>query len=242
MGGTHRQHREEPMAKAFPGYSKKALTFLRALARNNDRDWFQANKQTYADEVRGPTVELVEAVNGALARFAPEYVAVAAKAVPRVNRDIRFSADKSPYKTNVSAVFPCNGGSREGSAGFYFSLSPKGLEVLAGAYRPGTEPLAALRSHLAAEAAAFRRLIKRPKLVELMGRLQGERLERAPKGWPVDHPAIDLLRHKQLYVGTRLPLATATSPGVLKALTDRFRAATPFVRFLDEGLSARAGR
>ncbi len=227
------------MAKTFPGFPKKGMTFFRQLTKNNNRDWFQANKDTYTEFVREPTIALVEAVNAKLERFAPEYVADPKKALTRINRDVRFSKDKSPYNTNLSVRFPRQGSPKDGSAGFYFRVSPKGMEVVAGTYMPANPPLNALRGHIAENHKAFERILKRPKFKELLSELQGDCLKRVPRGFDPEHPAGDLLRHKQFYVYAKLPVATATSSAVLKELTDRFRSATPFVEFLDEGLSAK---
>ena len=94
------------MPNQFPGFSPAALDFLRKLKRNNRRSWFQPRKEIFESEVRRPMIELVTAVNVELMRFAPRYVTPPNKAIMRIYRDTRFSANKAPYKTHVSAIFP----------------------------------------------------------------------------------------------------------------------------------------
>jgi uncharacterized protein (TIGR02453 family) len=221
----------------FPGFPPEGLQLLADLADHNDRDWFQPRKAAYEATVKAPMVALVEALNDALAAFAPAYRADPKK-ITRVNRDIRFSADKSPYRTDISVVFPRQGGDKHEVAGFYVGASPAGVDVLGGAYMPGPEQLARLRSRLAADHEAFRAILADDELRRVMGELQGEQLKRVPKDYPADHPAGDLLRHKQLYLATRLPSSVATSPRLLPELTSRMERMTPFVTYLDEALAA----
>src|SRR5207244_3382352 len=104
----------------FPGFPSEALTFLRGLARNNRRDWFQPRKEIFETKVKAPMIELVEAVNAELLKFAPDYINDPKKAIYRIYRDTRFSPDKTPYKTHIAAVFPRRGLDRQAGAGFYF--------------------------------------------------------------------------------------------------------------------------
>lgn len=223
------------MSSAFPGYPAAGLEFLAQLARHNRKDWFEAHRDTYERCLKAPTVELVTALNGSLARFAPAYrVAAPAKAVSRIHRDTRFSRDKSPYKTEVSVVLPREGKPKEESAGFYFAVSADGVEVLGGTYVPGPEQLAALRRRLLTDHGKLRALIDDPALQRRMGPLEGDQLKRPPRGLPADHPADDLLRRTQLFFRAQLPAAVATTPKLLTELAARFEAMTPFVEFLDQ--------
>src|SRR5271155_1193372 len=95
-----------PKSVKFPGFSPETVKFFRALKRNNDRDWFLPRKEIFESTVRAPMMELVEALNGEFAGFAPDYINDPKKAVYRIYRDVRFSADKSPYKTHLAAIFP----------------------------------------------------------------------------------------------------------------------------------------
>ena len=221
----------------FSGFPRAGIDFLSDLAADNDKAWFEANRKTYERALKQPMVGLVEALGERLEAFAPEYRAVPAKAISRLHRDTRFSADKSPFKTEISAVFPRHGAPKEEVAGFFFSLSPRGVRVVGGSFLPGPPQLAALQAAWAGDPEEFRRIVRDPTLVEAMGELQGERYQRVPRGYPADHPAADLLRAKQAYFEAWLPPGLAEEPRLADELAERFRRLTPFVRYLDRALA-----
>src|SRR5215472_1997655 len=124
------------------------VQFFRSLKRNNRREWFQPRKHVYEQHVKGPMLELVAALNREMARLAPDYVTDPRKAIFRIYRDTRFSADKTPYKTNVSASFSRRGSAGLGSGGFYFSVSADEVEVAGGIYHPEPETMLVVRTHI----------------------------------------------------------------------------------------------
>jgi uncharacterized protein (TIGR02453 family) len=223
----------------FPGFSEKALKFFRGLERNNRREWFQPRKEIFETELRAPMLQLVEAMNLGLARFAPDHVTDANKAVYRIYRDTRFSPDKTPYKTHIAASFWHRKHEKHACAGYYFSVSHKEIEVAGGVYMPGPEQLLAIRQHLAEHYAEFRKLASNRKLVALMEPLKGESLSRIPKGFPADHPAADLIRMKQWLYYTSVDPAVATRPELYGEVTERFRLMQPVVDFLNRPLARR---
>ena len=182
------------MGTRFPGFPAEAMQFFRGLARNNHRDWFLPRKPVFEEKVKRPMWELVEALNGALAQFAPEYVTDPAKAIYRFYRDTRFSKDKSPYKEQIAASFRRRGLCDTGGAGYYFSVSHKELAVGGGIYMPAPETLRAVRHYIAGNYEELRRITGARAVLRLLGDLQGEQLTRVPKGFAKDHPAEDLLR------------------------------------------------
>src|SRR6266852_3347510 len=121
-----------PMNQKFLRFSPEALAFLRALRRNNRREWFQPRKEKYETLIKLPMMELVNGLNGEFARFAPDYITAPEKAGYRIYRDTRFSPDKTPYKTHIAAIFPRRGMERHSSAGYYFHISPKSVAVAMG--------------------------------------------------------------------------------------------------------------
>ena len=227
------------MTSRFGGFPPEAMTFLRGLERNNNRDWFGARKGIFEEKVKAPMKELVESVNGELARFAPDHVSDPQKAIYRIYRDTRFSRDKTPYKTHIGAIFPRRGLSKHGGAGYYFSVAPKGIEVAGGVYMPGAGELLIIRKHLAGHHRDFRRLIQSGRLRRLVGELQGEQLTRAPKGFPRDHAGVDLLRYKQWYFYVVLDPEPITTPKLHGEVMKRFRALRAFVDFLNAPLLER---
>src|SRR5262249_23636767 len=158
----------------FPGFPPEAMQFFRGLARNNHRDWFLPRKPVFEEKVRRPMFELVDAVNGALKRFAPDYVTDPAKAVYRFYRDTRFSKDKTPYKAHIAASFRHRGlGGEGGGAGYYFAVSHKELAIGGGIYMPMPETLRAVRGHMAAHHQEFRKLIRARAVGRLFGAMHG---------------------------------------------------------------------
>ena len=224
------------MRSAFPGFPAEAMTFYRGLARNNTREWFQPRKAIYDEKVKAPMVELVTALNQAMMKFAPDYVTDPAKAIYRIYRDTRFSADKTPYKTQIAASFARRGMEKHGAAGFYFAVSHKGVDVGGGIYMPPPETLLAVRTHIGDRAAEFHRLGSSTAMKRLLGAVQGEQLSRVPKGFPADHPAADLLRFKQYLLFTTLGAEIVTTPKLYAEIEKRFRAMAPFMEFLNAPL------
>lgn len=223
--------------RPFEGYPARGITWLRQIKTHNDRDWFLARKDVFEEAVKAPTEALVLALNQRLEKFAPAYVADPKKALTRIYRDVRFSKDKSPYNTYIGARFSHLGRPKEACAGFWLQISAQGLELIGGSYQAATPQLTKLRARLAEEHVAFGRLLKRKALRDAMGELQGEQLKRVPRGYPPEHPAADLLRHKQLYLHARLPVSAARSPDVVKEVARRFKLMTAFVTWLDEALA-----
>jgi uncharacterized protein (TIGR02453 family) len=213
------------------------FNFLRDLGVNNSTAWFQAHREAYTSSVKAPMRDLIRRVNDTLRVEAPEYASTDEHPMSRPNRDIRFSADKSPYRTDISAIFPCRGRPKEESAGFFIRLDADGLQVLGGAYMPGSLQLKAIRSAIAADARTIERIVAAPALRQLMGTLQGESLQRVPAGFDSQHPAAALLRRKQFYFTDRLSRRAATASDLDEALSERLRVLIPFVRWLDSALA-----
>ncbi|MCU0228508.1 MAG: DUF2461 domain-containing protein [Bryobacterales bacterium] len=223
---------------AFPGFSSLALQWLKDLKENNDRDWFQAHKATYEQDLKAPLLALVDSLNQRLAAELPEYhLDDPAKAPFRIYRDTRFSKDKTPYKTHLSATFPRRGLPDKGS-GLYFQISAETVGIAAGSYMPPPDSLLAIRTRIAEQPEDFARIAKDRKLTKLLGVLQGEQLKRTPKGFLPGHPADDALRRKQFYYWVELDAALATTKRLESELLTRFQAAAPFLRFLDEAVLA----
>ena len=218
----------------FPVFPPEALKFLRALKRNNNRDWFQQHKETFDSKVMAPMLALVNEVNEGLFKFAPEHAAVPKKAVYRIYRDTRFSNDKTPYKTHIAAIFPRKGLQKHASAGFYFQISPENVGIAAGAYMPGPDELLATRNWLTANHKAFQATCK--KAEKVFGTLGGTNLVRSPKNFDPAHPAADLVRHKQWFFWKELDADLANSPKLLTEIVKHFQAAAPVLEMLNQPL------
>jgi uncharacterized protein (TIGR02453 family) len=223
-------------------FSGEALKFLRALKRNNDREWFGARKSVYEQELKEPMLKLIGEVNEAMAEFAPMHIRPPQKIILRIYRDIRFSKDKRPYKHHVSAWWLRDGLRKTSGAGFYLQVSAEDVLIAAGVYMPEREQLLAIRRYLAEHHAEFRAVMKGKKLRALMTENEGHSLSRAPKGFPEDHPAIDLLKNKQWGLSARLPVERATKATLLKDVVERFKAAAPMIAMLNAPLVGKPKR
>ncbi len=231
------------MKNSFPGFPKEGIAFLRALRKNNDREWFTPRKAEFEETVRKPMIELVSALHREMMRFAPQYVGDPAKCVYRIYRDTRFSKDKTPYKTFASALFMRQGFDKySGGACYYFSLSPTEIEIAGGIYMPDRDVLLEVRQHIADNHKEFRKILAAPKVKKLFGDLQGEQLSRVPKGFDADHPAQDLIRRKNFLLDVMLDPKIATTPDLFKELAARIEAMTPFIEFLNRPLLARRAK
>lgn len=227
------------MHSGFPGFPAEGIQFFRGLARNNNRDWFQPRKSIYEEQVKRPMRELVEAVNGALLGFAPEYMTDPGKAIYRIYRDTRFSKDKTPYKTHIAASFHRRGTTDHGDAGYYFAISDKEVAVGGGVYMPDPKALLAIRNHIADNHVELRRILRGRSLKELLGDLQGEQLSRVPKGFCAEHAAADLLKFKRFILYVELEPELATSPALYGEIVKRLRVMKPFLDFLTAPLRQR---
>jgi uncharacterized protein (TIGR02453 family) len=211
------------------------LTFLRALKRNNRREWFQAHRDDYDTRVKQPTLALIERLAVDLQAFAPEIVA-SPKSLYRIYRDTRFSENKTPYKTHVAAVFPTRGLPKGEGAGLYFHVALDGVWIGGGIYAPPPPVLYGIREHIAANTKRLRAIVESPAFRRGIGSIEGERLLRVPRGFPKDHPAAEYLKLKQFFAGRELPASVATGPRLYAEILSVFRQVLPLVRYLNEPL------
>jgi uncharacterized protein (TIGR02453 family) len=226
------------MPAAPPRFTAATLRFLRALKRNNRREWFNAHRDDYEVHVRQPMTAIIERLADDLRPFAPELIASPKLSMYRIYRDIRFSDDKKPYKTHVAAVFPTRGLARHEGAGVYFHVAPDEVWIGGGMYSPQPTQLHAVRQHIAGNAKRLRAIVGSQGFRRHVGQLDGERLKRVPRGFSNDHKAADLLKYRQFIAGRQLPGAFATSPKFYSTLLTVFRQVAPLARFLNEPLRA----
>ena len=223
---------------ALPYFRPAALTFLRNLARHNDRDWFQPRKAEFETELREPMLALVRKVTGAMTTFAPAFVRPAEKSIFRIYRDTRFSSDKRPYKTHVAAWWSHQGLAKTSGAGYYFHVSAKDVVIAAGSYMPEKDQLAQIRHWLLDHHAEFRKLLRRAALRKTFEQFEGNALTRPPKGFPCEHPALDLVRCRQWGLHATLPAKTALKPDFAATIIRSFKIAAPVVDALNTPIIA----
>jgi uncharacterized protein (TIGR02453 family) len=222
--------------QAQPYFTEESLKFLRGLKRNNRRDWFEPRKGVFEAELKAPMLRIIEGVTSAMLDFSPEHVRPAPKCLMRIYRDTRFSKDKTPYKSQIAAWWSRHGLEKTSGGGFYFHVSTTELMIAAGVYMPEREQLFAIRNFLLTHHQELRRLLTDKKLLKFFAPDHGALLTRPPKGFPAEHPAMDLLRCRQWAIFARLPVEEALSPKLVKTVVDHFRVAAPLVRLLNEPL------
>jgi uncharacterized protein (TIGR02453 family) len=219
-----------------PRFTSESLRFLRALKRNNRREWFAAHRDDYEAHVRQPMADIIARLADDFRAFGPEFVASPKTSMYRIYRDMRFSENKAPYKTHVAANFPSRGLPKHEGAGLYFHVSPDEVWIGGGMYAPQPSQLHAVREHIAANATRLRTLIESPAFRRDVGTLEGERLQRVPRGFPRDHEAAEYLKFRQFLAGREFEPAFATSPRFYGGLVAVFKGVAPLLRFLNEPL------
>lgn len=226
----------------FPGLPADTQHFLHDLAANNNREWFDAHKPRYLASLKQPVEDLAAAVAAGLTRLNPAYATEPRRAIFRIYRDTRFSSNKSPYKTNSGALFHHSALNKNDASAFYFEIAENHVGVAGGVYMPGPDHLRLIRAHLLDHHERLAKMLKSRPLATLMGGLQGEALARPPKGFPPDHPAIDLLKRKQWYFWRELDPALATAPKLVPEILKHFEKMLPVVEFFNEPLLAQKKR
>ena len=232
------------MTDAFTSFTPKAFTFLRGLKKNNRKEWFEAHRETYETELKGPMRLLIEEIDVALATIAPEIIGSPKKSAFRIHRDVRFSKDKSPYKTHVACWFfhrdaghGVGGDAAHGGAGFYFHLEPEGSFCGGGIWMPPRPALARIRQHLVDDLEGFEELVKARGFRQRFGALSTEgKLTRPPRGFTPEHPAAEWLKYQSFTAGCEVPADVVTSRKLPQVLAKHYAAMTPFVRWLNGAL------
>jgi uncharacterized protein (TIGR02453 family) len=236
-----------PPAK-FEGFRPQALAFLRRLKRSNRREWFERHRAGYETEVRGPMRALVEEMDVRLARLAPEITGDPRHSVFRIHRDIRFSSDKSPYKTNAACQFYHHDAGRgagqdaEGAgAGLYFQLEDRQCFVAGGMWMPARPALERIREAIADDPDALDRVLAAPAFRRRFRRLDAEdMLKRMPRGYDEGHPAARWLRYRSFTATRVMTEREVLSPRLPAILARDFETLVPLVRWLNAAIGYRA--
>lgn len=221
----------------IPRFSPKAIAFLRALKRHNDRDWFRQRKDQYDELLRAPMIAVIERLAADFRAFAPDLVASPKTSLFRIYRDTRFSEDKAPLKTHIAAVFPSRSLPKLGGAGLYFHVAHDHVWVGGGLHTPAPPQLQAVREHIASNLRHFRAIVESPAFRRGVGPLDASvRLQRVPRGFPPDHEAAEYLKLRQFIAGREFPASFASNSHFYAGIVGVFRPIAPLVRFLNEPL------
>ena len=215
-------------------FTPRIFEFLLELRANNSREWFQANKDRYERDVKEPLLGFIEDFRPLLSSISPHFVADARAnggSMFRIYRDVRFSKDKSPYKTQAAAHFRHEAGKTAHAPGFYFHLAPGEVGAGVGIWRPHTPALTKVRNAIVSDPGAWEKAAKDPGFLGEFS-IGGDSLKRPPKGFDADHPHVEDLKRKDHIAWVGLDEDDAVSPGFLDDFTDICHQAAPYVRFL----------
>jgi len=213
---------------------KSTLNFLSDLQKNNNRDWFKENQTAYFD-AKNNFVVLVQEVIDRIVDFEPIMKGLEAKScIFRINRDIRFTNDKSPYKSNFGA-FIVRGGKQNGNkyAGYYIHIEPGKSFIAGGAYMPPSPWLAAIREKIDLESAQFNKILSQKDFCRYFGPIDGEKLKTPPRGYKSDNPNIELLKFKSYVALNEVSDKLLLSPGYFEHVISVLKAMKPFNDFLN---------
>ena len=217
-----------------PHFTPALFEFLSELADNNNREWFQDNKARYERDVRDALVQFVSDFSDRLWEISPHMVAdprLSGGSVFRIYRDVRFSKDKSPYKTNAGVHFRHEVGREVHGPGLYLHLQPGFVFAGAGIWRPNSSTVGKIRGSIVANPDRWRGIVNDDEFKSVY-RLEGESLKRAPRGIDPDHPLIDDLKLKSFVATTNFTEEDACSPDFIDVYANACAVAAPFSEFL----------
>lgn len=223
---------------ASAGITPAAFEFLSDLADNNNREWFQENKQRFEEELREPALQLVRDFAPYLSEISPFFRADARRnggSMFRIYRDVRFSKDKSPYKTYTGLQFRHERGKDAHCPGFYLHLQPSECFMGVGVWRPDGDTLRAIRAAIDADPERWKKVSRARGFTDTF-ELAGESLKRGPKGYALDHPLIDDLKRKDFIAVTKLTQRQVTSSSFVGDFAKLCKKGSPLVHFLCDAI------
>jgi uncharacterized protein (TIGR02453 family) len=224
------------MSKKY--FTPKLFAFLRDLAENNDRDWFKENQQEYERYVREPALDFITDFAVPLGKISPHFVVDSRKtggSLFRIQRDTRFSKDKTPYKPNTGMQFRHRAGKDVHAPGFYVHLQPGDCYMGVGLWRPEPQVAYSIRAHIDENQAAWKRASRGKRFTDVFS-IGGDSLKRAPKGYVEDHPLIDDLKRKDFIASTRLTQKSIVSDSFMDEFIENCKRSAPFMKFLCEAV------
>ncbi len=215
---------------------KSLLTFLANLQENNHKEWFDANKKPY-EALRKQWIEFVSGMIIEVGKFDKDIAGLEAKnCIFRINRDVRFSADKSPYKNNFGMSLS-KGGKKAEFCGYYLHVQPNGCFLAGGAYVPMPDKLAAIRQEIDYNAEEFKAIVEDKTFKKQFKKLTGDALQRPPKGYEADNPMIGFIKQKSFLAEYKLTNEDLQKRDFAKKAVEIFSAMHPLNDFLNRAIS-----
>jgi uncharacterized protein (TIGR02453 family) len=236
---THEYSAGEVVPMEQHGYfTRELFSFLEELRQHNNRDWFQRNKEHYETEVRGPFISFIGDLGGPLKKINPYMVAdprPVGGSMMRIYRDIRFSRDKSPYKTSVAAHFWDSRGKEGATPAYYLHLEPGHSMVGAGIWRPEPGALKKIRDAIVANGKRWQKVTSAADFRSSCG-MAGESLKRPPAGYDPKHHLIEDIKRKDFATSSPLDDRQVCGPDFMNSVLNAFAASAPFIRFLSDAI------
>ncbi len=217
--------------------TNKTFSFLKDLAKNNNRDWFTKNKSRF-EEANTEFKNFIGALIPVVAKFDKGVAGLEAKdCVFRIYRDVRFSKDKSPYKNHFGAHIIAGGKKSEGMrAGYYMHIAPGECFLAGGAHTPPSEWINAIRKEIHFNAKELKKIIGTKDFKKYFGKITGEKLSSVPRGYDKNHPEIELLKYKSYLAVHNMNEKQVTSKDFPAHCAKVFKAMQPFDKFLNQSM------
>ena len=222
---------------ASSGIPKSVLSFLRAVRKNNNRLWFKENKHTY-EAAHADMIDFADRLIDEMGKIDELVPMTGKQSLFRIYRDVRFSKDKSPYKSSMSGRLKRATKLRRG--GMYYHIEPGNSFIAGGFWNPSKEDIKRIREELAVDDKPVRKIIRSAAFKKMFGELYGEQLKTAPKGFPKDHPNIELLRFKQFLLVRYFTDKEVMDAKFLKEAVRTFKAMHPFFNYMSDVLTTNA--
>jgi uncharacterized protein (TIGR02453 family) len=221
-------------------FTPETFAFLRDLAANNNREWFQENKERYERQVKEPALHFITDFAPCLKRISPHFQAdprPVGGSLFRIHRDVRFSKDKSPYKTHTGIQFRHDQGKDAHAPGFYLHIQPRQVFVGVGSWRPASPALRSFREAIVEDPSGWKRATG-GKRFQSFFEMAGDSLVRPPRGFDPDHPLVEDLMRKDFTAISHLPQNAVLKAGFMEEFAEMCRASAPFMRFLCTAVGA----
>jgi len=225
------------MAKKIATIKKESIDFLKKLAKNNNREWFAENKSKYL-EAHANIIAFADALLDEMNKHDKIENQSGKDCIFRIYKDVRFSKDKTPYNNHWSGFYKRATNKLRG--GYYFHLQPGNSFLAAGFWGPNAEDMRRIRQDIDNNYHDWEKMLANKRLVNTFGKMAGEQLSSAPRGYAKDHPAIHLLRYKQFMFKYTFTDEEVLSPGFVKQVNDTFKKMRPFLNFMSEVLTTDA--
>ena len=217
-------------------FTTEFIHFFEELSENNNRDWFQANKPQFENKVKKPFVAFVSELINRVQQDDPLVTLEPKEAIFRIYRDVRFSKNKAPYKTHMSAVISPKGRKDRTYPGIYIQMNHENLGIAGGGYQLDKEQLYRLRSLMASQPERFQELIDDPEFKSRFGELRGEAHKRIPKEFKEAAEMQPLILKKQMYYWAEIDRKHITSPQLVDLIMEYYEAAKPMKEFFKEAM------